>query len=169
MCRSVGVIAESIRVDFEHFLIDYVHKTQKYGHFSTFWVLQLTSTNWWAILEGKYKDLSLVFHLLLTIFWQIIPVSSTTEAASWWFFSPEKRISSLCSGTLWLCQKNFFLEYVATHSRKLHRSYGRVCINHLGDMDDFVHTQKKIVNNVPRGECLLGKNYHWRGVRTGPK
>ena len=107
MWESVGVISECIRNDFERFLIDYVHKTQKYGHFSTFWVLQLTWTNWWAILEGKHKDLCPVSPLI-DQFWQVISVSSTTEVASWWFFAPKKWISSLCRGTPWLCQKNFF-------------------------------------------------------------
>ena len=111
----------------------------------------------------------LQFHLLLTFFfWQIIPVSSTTEATSWWFFSPKKWISSLCRGTYDYVKKKFFLEYVAKHSRKLHRSYGRVCI--IWEIWTILYIPKIFfVNNVPRGECLLGKNYHWRGVRTGRK
>ena len=38
-----------------------------------------------------------------------------------------------------MSKKIFLLDYVATHSRKLHRSYGDICINRLGDMDDFVN------------------------------
>ena len=65
--------------------------------------------------------------------------------------------------------KKFFFLNVATHSGKLQRSYGGIYINRLGDIGDFVHTQKKMLITSPGVKCLLGKNYHWRGVRTGRK
>ena len=153
MWGSVGVISESIL----NLFIDHVHKTQKYDRLYIFWVLQLTSTNWWAILEGKYKDLCPVSPLI-DHFWQVISASSTTEAASWWFFTPKKWISSLRRGTPWLCQHFFLLKYVATHSRKLHRSYGDICINPLGDMDDFVNIPGKIWHSLRPLYVFLGKN-----------
>ena len=41
-----------------------------------------------------------------------------------------------------MSKKKFFSESIARHSRKLHQSYGGICIDREGDMDDFVNTQK---------------------------
>ena len=55
--------------------------------------------------------------------------------------------------------KNFFLlDYVATHSRKLHRSYGDLCINPLGDTDVFVNIPEKIWHSLRPLYVFLCKN-----------
>ena len=48
-----------------------------------------------------------------------------------------------------------------------HRAYGSTSNSQNGVTDLFVHTQKK-KTLVPCPECHdLGKNYLWRGVKTG--
>ncbi len=55
-------------------------------------------------------------------------------------------------------KKIFLLDYVATHSRKLHRSYGDICINPLGDMDVSVNIPEKNWHSLRPLYVFLGKN-----------
>ena len=73
-------------------------------------------------------------------------------------FSPKKRIPSLCREPHDYLENFFFRKCIAKHSRKLHRSYGDICINPLGDMDDFVNIPGKIWHSLRPLYVFLGKN-----------